>query len=495
MTRGRTSVAAAPAAPVLRLALTGGTARVNDAPVPLPSGVSRREALLRVASSLADVLERPVRVLAEDADRAYPVVAHPDGSVTSGWPSGSSEVNVAEGGRGHGRSEAKPRRWLTVALVIALLIATGVLVMVVHGGVAQMAATVAGNPDVTTAPAIPGYSATAAWQLPVAGSSPIAVDGNGTILVRTRTGAVEQISPGTGRTVWSSSASYSPAFAGPVLTRIDTRLSVLLWSAQELVYWPLPPAAVGGAPTPLTAPAPVTIALPPGTVISSAGPSPLLLSGDRQRAGIISGGAARWTQLPSNDTPLIALGSDVLTVNDTTLVRLTATGETRHRLRPPAGATGPASRWESVAGQDLLGIWAPANGQQPVELLDATTGQELFHASLPGVDLRSAPLVRQSSGAQIAVGPLVVDTYTHLLQLLDTQLTVRSLVPGSAYVQTASGSTEAIDLGRPGNFQATAVPARAPIPLATVAAGGTTSALVMTLVPGGALLSAFPRDG
>jgi hypothetical protein len=141
----------------------------------------------------------------------------------------------------------------------------------------------------------------------------------------------------------------------------------------------------------------------------------------------------------------------------------------------------------------LLAIWPTGTATgQTVALVETNTGKVLVQGSLPaGVDITRAPVVRQVSGAQAAVGPVVVDAYAKRLDVLDSAYTVAALVKGHVYA-TLTGRTVDIGLTDTGKFPVTYFTATQTIvPLATATVGGATVALALVPTAAGKDLLGF----
>jgi hypothetical protein len=239
----------------------------------------------------------------------------------------------------------------------------------------------------------------------------------------------------------------------------------MILSRELLTYWALPTSTGAEGPSGSTvttdarssadAPAGTSVDLPAGATASGAGTSPLVLLADHSVA-VVRGGALVPVPLPAGARALAADDAGVLAVTATGWLRQSPAGAASapHPLPTPRGASGSPLRVEAVGTQLLLTAWAassPGAGQL-VALFDTRTSSYVIQGTLlPTVDMRHVAVIRESGGTQVAVGPVVVDTYAAKLDLLDPRYTVKALTRGHAWT-TLSGHAVDLRLTSTGQF-------------------------------------------
>jgi hypothetical protein len=170
---------------------------------------------------------------------------------------------------------------------------------------------------------------------------------------------------------------------------------------------------------------------------------------------VIRAGSLVPVPLPAGTRGLAADQDGVLAVTATTWLRQPAARApvAPHAIPRPAKAGTTPLRVEAVGTTLLLTVWPQAKGAgQVVALMDTRTGTNIVQAELtPGADLRTFGIVREVGGSQLAVGPVVVDTYAAKLDLLDTRYIVRALSRGHAWT-TFQGRATDVHLTSTGDF-------------------------------------------
>ena len=251
--------------------------------------------------------------------------------------------------------------------------------------------------------------------------------------------------------------------------------------------------ADGGVPA-AGATAPTEVALPVGSTVTWAGPSPLVTFGDGS-VGVVRGTAVERVNLPSGARPLAADGTDVLAVTGRNWVRQAAGAApvAPAELPVPDGASGRAPiRIENVGGDFLGAVWASTNAPI-VSVHDAHTGKKLAQATLTEkVDLTIAPTVRENGTDRTTVGSILFDPAHRNLSILKSPFTPVLLTPGHVYASDGSGAVA--DLRITGKELTTErFAGRNPVvPNGVVSAGGRSLAFVVVPNGTGWLLAALP---
>lgn len=315
------------------------------------------------------------------------------------------------------------------------------------------------TPTVTAVP--PGFVSRPTWAVPIAAWTRSFATDDGTVLTRDPAGHVLLLDPSTGRTRWTSQETTTRDQTGPWPTTIDGVAAAAVISPGRLTYWPLPAttaspprpapqtAATTASSPPPTTPLPHTglsVPLPPDTTVTWTGPVPLVLL-PNHTAAVIRTGALLPVPLPTGAVALAANDVAVLGVAGTNWILQSASGAPaapRALPRPPGAGRAPL-RVEAVGTDYLLTIWPRAKGTgQVVALMDVATSTNVVRAEVTAAaDLRTFPCVREAGGTQLAIGPLVVDTYAAKIDLLDMTYTVKTLTRGHAW--TVHG-TQLVDL-------------------------------------------------
>ena len=343
-----------------------------------------------------------------------------------------------------------------------------------------------------------GFATKPAWAVPVAQwTKSVAADG-GTVLTRDRNGQVLLLDPGSGAVRRLSSTATGPTQDGPWLTRIDGRPAAALVGDGVLSYWPLP--TPGADPGPGADPAEGTaVPLPGGTKVSWVGSAPLVTSAGGG-AAVVRGGKYVPVSLPPRARPLATDGSTVLAVVGAQFVRQ-AVGAPVAGLRDlprPRGAGRRPVRVEAVGTDLLFTVWPRTSGHGQLGALVRTSdGALAVQTDLEGgLDLAKARVVRETAGTQTLLGPVLVDTYTNNLNLLDPRYAVRGLTRGHAWALLDGRATD-IRLNRTGDFRTEPFPAGDPaLPIGVVAAAGARpeTAVVVTRTGDGWVLAGLRAD-
>jgi hypothetical protein len=334
------------------------------------------------------------------------------------------------------------RRALPSVLGVIAAVATASLIAVLLTGPADSrgtgrrsrpSATTAAVPTPTITAVPPGFASLPAWAVPIAAWTRSAATGDGIVLTRDPAGHVLLLDPSTGRTRWTSRETTTRDQTGPWPATIDGARAAALISPGRLTYWPLPA-------TPATTPAPtrtgVSVPLPPDTTVTWTGPAPLVQLPDHT-AAVIRAGALLTVPLPPGAVALAAGDTGVLAATPTSwILQPASTAPVPPRALPrPDGAGSTPLRVEAVGTSYLLTIWPTARGSgQVVTLMDVATGSNVVRTEVTAAaDLRNFTAVRETGGTQLAIGPVVVDTYLNKIDLLDMTYVVKALTRGHAW--------------------------------------------------------------
>ena len=437
---------------------------------------------------------RPRPVAVEPAVPAPPGVPRAGLVPTAdGWRRGRPEP-VVWSGTAPGNRPSTPRS-LVAGLAVGGLAITALVAFTVprsagRADQASSAASVGGvravgsvaRSEVPTPSALdvavpPGYRRAPAWSVEVAGWTRSVATDDGTVLTRDPAGHVLLLDPATGRTLWSSTGVTTNDLTGPWPASIDGARSAVVTGPGRLTYWALPASTAPPSPRPAgstpagstpaaSTPAdegapstgePVTVPLPAGATVSWAGPSPLVHLPNRTVA-VIRSGALAVVPLPAGARGLAADGTGVLAVTGTTWLRQPV-GAAPVAPRPiprPAGAGTAPLRVEAVGAGLLLTVWPQVKGTgQVVALMDAVKGAVVVQTEVTSAaDLRTFGVVREVGGTQLALGPVVVDTYAAKVDLLDLRYVVKGLSRGHAWTLFNGKQATDLRLTNTGDFTA-----------------------------------------
>ena len=338
----------------------------------------------------------------------------------------------------------------------------------------------------------PGFRNTPLWAMPISPASTSLVSSDGRVLALTNDGQVALIDPVTGAARWH--APVAPGATGPHLARVDGRDVAVVLTAEQLTYWPLPPATSHGESADTGAG--ISIDLPAGTAVSWSGPSPLLVLADGT-AGVIRNGGLQRTTLPSGMKPLAADGADVLAVSGHDWIRQPA-GQapgTPGTFAAPEGGTGTAPiRVENIGGGYFGTAWAGSKGPV-VAAYDAHTGRMMVHQQFSkDVDFSRAPAVHEVGSDRTVLGNALFEPAQANLSILPTTFTPVTLTPGHVFVDDVSGVV--VDLQLKGKDMKT-VPfsGKNPIvPVGITTSGGRAVAVVAVPQGNGWLLCGLPAE-
>jgi hypothetical protein len=282
-----------------------------------------------------------------------------------------------------------------------------------------------------------------AWGLSIDARTKIAVGVRGAVYTRTPEGALVGVDSATGAIVWTAPGAWDSGWDGPWTSRIDGRDVVALVGAEQVVYWQQPS---GPLPAGQQAGQPATVTLPAGSRVTWAGPSPLIAP-QTGGAAVIRGGRVHAVPLPAGAQPLAADDDAVIAVQGGQWIRgKIGRTPTVRTIPAPRGLSGQPVRVEAVGSQFLVAIWPkPARGGQSYVLLETQSGQLLVQDTMdPSLDATNGGVVRQLGGTMTAVGPLVIDTESHLVHVLLAKYRVSAVTSG--HVIATSGS-EVTDIG------------------------------------------------
>jgi hypothetical protein len=349
-------------------------------------------------------------------------------------------------------------------------------------------------PTVATPPATlnigppPGFSAAAVWALPVAGPGTAAVSADGLVASLTTDHQLAFVDPATGAVRWHSPAPTQAS--GPYLSHIDGKRVVAMATFSQLRYWVLPTKDASAS----SAPAPIDVALPTGSVVTWSGPSPLITLRDGA-AAVIHGTDVQPVSLPTGARPLAADGADVLAVTGRDWIRQTA-GQppgTPQQLAIPEGATGQSPlRVENVGGAFLSAMWASPKGPIVV-VYDARRGTKLIQATFPtDVDFTSAATIRETDGERMSIGTALIDPAQRNLSILDSSFTPIALTPGHIYANNSSGTVADLQIKGKDLKPVPFTGHNPTVPVGIVSAGSRSLALVVVPHGSGWLLCALP---
>ena len=322
----------------------------------------------------------------------------------------------------------------------------------------------------------PGFRRAPAWSVEIAGWTRSFATDNGTVLTRDPAGHVLLLDPATGRTVWASDETTTNDLSGPWPSTVDGGRAAVVTGAGRLTYWTLPtptataPAASSAAASSEAAAAvpssaagsgtggaAVTVPLPAGATVSWAGPAPLVHLATRAVAVVRSGGLV-VVPLPAGAVGLAADRTAVLAVTGTTWVRqpIGAAPVAPRAFPRPAGAGAAPLRVEAVGAALLLTVWPKAAGAgQVVALMDVGKGTVVVQTEVTApADLRTFGVVREVGGTQLALGPVVVDTYAAKVDLLDLRYVVKGLSRGHAWTLFNGKQATDLHLTSTGDFTA-----------------------------------------
>jgi hypothetical protein len=341
----------------------------------------------------------------------------------------------------------------------------------------------------------PGFASRPAWAVQVAAWTRSVAADDGTILTRNPDGYLLLLDPATGAVRWRSSAATSSGQEGPWLATIDGARVAVVVGGGALSYWALPalsgPTGASGGMgvtggTGKAVGSGTSVRLPAGAKVTWAGPSPLVTT-PKGDAGVIRARAVVPVSLPTGARALAADGSTVLAVTGSTFVRrgVSSAGVKPRAFPRPAGAGARPLRVEPVGSAFLLTVWPRAAGRgQIVCLVDTTSGKIVVQTALAAtVDLTHAAIVREQAGAQTLLGPVLVDTYTANLDLLDPRYSVRSVTRGHAWAMFQGRATD-IQLDRAGSFRTVSFPSGEPaLPIGVVAPARGRVSTAVVVVP------------
>jgi len=311
----------------------------------------------------------------------------------------------------------------------------------------------------------PGYRRTPVWAVDIASWTRSTATDDGTVLSRDPAGHVLLLDPVAGRTLWSSPETTTNDLTGPWPASIDGARVAIVSGPGRLTYWTLPSAGPSGAPAAGRSAVPgaspggtaVTVPLPAGSVTSWAGPSPLVLLPNRTVA-VIRSGVLVPVPLAAGARGLAADAEAVLAATATTWLRQPAgRPPVAARLIPrPAKAGAAPLRVEAVGSGLLLTIWPQAKGPgQVVALMDTTSGANVVQTEVTAAaDLRTFGIVREVGGSQLALGPLLVDTYAAKVDVLDMRYVVKGLSRGHAWTMFNGKQATDLHLTSTGDFTA-----------------------------------------
>jgi hypothetical protein len=243
----------------------------------------------------------------------------------------------------------------------------------------------------------------------------------------------------------------------------------------------------------------VSVPLPAGATVTWVGPAPLVHLTDRT-VGVIRSKALVGVPLPPGARGLAADGDGVLAVTGATWLRQRAGSApvAPRQIPRPARAGTTLLRVEAVGARLLLTVWPKATGKgQVVALMDTTSGVNVVQTEVTAaVDLRKFGIVRETGGTQLAIGPVVVDTYAAKVDLLDPRYVVKALTRGHAWT-TFQGRATDLHLTARGDF--TTVPfgegeAAMPVGISRLD-GDATRAVVVAPAGSGWLLCGLTANG
>ncbi|HEY6793439.1 MAG TPA: hypothetical protein VI248_02015 [Kineosporiaceae bacterium] len=338
----------------------------------------------------------------------------------------------------------------------------------------QVGSAESGSPAALDVAVPPGYGRIPAWTARIAGWTRNVATDDGVVLTRDPAGHVLLLDPTDGHRVWTSPEATTADEVGPWRGTIDGVQVAAVVGPGRLVYWGLPLSRAAASPPSTTAtlspqagPPPssrarpgkaTAVPLPPGATVTWVGGSPLIELPNRTVA-VIRSGALVQVPLPPGGRGLAAGGDGVLAVTSTTWVRQPA-AQSPAAPRPiprPEGAVGAPMRVEAVGTTLLLTIWQQANAAgQVLALMDTGSGTNVVRTTVTAAaQLRTFGIVRETGGTQLALGPVVVDTYALKVDLLDLRYVVKGLTRGHAWT-TFSGRATDLHLTSKGDF--TAVP-------------------------------------
>jgi hypothetical protein len=123
--------------------------------------------------------------------------------------------------------------------------------------------------------------------------------------------------------------------------------------------------------------------------------------------------------------------------------------------RPKTAGTAPL-RVEAVGTSLLLTIWPQAKGTgQVVALMDTRSGANVVQTEVTAAaDLRKFGIVREVGGTQLALGPVLIDTYLSKVDLLDLHYVVKGLSRGHAWTMFNGKQATDLRLTSTGDFSA-----------------------------------------
>jgi len=101
-------------------------------------------------------------------------------------------------------------------------------------------------------------------------------------------------------------------------------------------------------------------------------------------------------------------------------------------------------------------VWPQVKGTgQVVALMDAVKGAVVVQTEVTSAaDLRTFGVVREVGGTQLALGPVVVDTYAAKVDLLDLRYVVKGLSRGHAWTLFNGKQATDLHLTNTGDFTA-----------------------------------------
>jgi hypothetical protein len=205
-----------------------------------------------------------------------------------------------------------------------------------------------------------------------------------------------------GRTRFAVPVDGVPRF-GPVITRVDGAVVVLIGTTRAIRYWPV----TGGPGT--------DVDLPTGARLTAAIGGSVLLTLPGDRVGYLHGGAVHTVQTLPRTSPAIALDGAVLAVQPDTGGWWTLTDTTAPISVTPAAppGAGVVDRVLAVTAAHVLIAWHPAGAdpKTPVVIVggyDRVTGELIATSTAPAAVNRPAAVVGNDAAGLTAAGQVIL---------------------------------------------------------------------------------------